>query len=369
MSIICHQFLPRRKKDIMNIFITGGCGFAGSNIATALINQGHQITCFDNLSRHGSTYLKDRICNAGARFIHGDIRNKQDLDAVPGSFDIMIDCAAEPSVLMGTRGDDAAYVLDNNLIGSLNCFEWARKRDAAVLFLSTSRIYPYNVINNAQFEVKGHRFEYAAENQLPGISPDGVTEQCPLTGIRSLYGATKLACEFILAEYAAAYDLPCVINRCGVLAGPWQLGKADQGVFTFWLVRHVLNKPLKYIGFGGSGHQVRDLLHIGDLIDLLTIQIEQISTMRGEIYNVGGGHAISLSLRETTDICRQLTGINFDVLPELSGRPADMPWYITDSTHACNTFHWTPTRDAATILEDTYRWLSDNASLIPHLFA
>lgn len=110
------------------ILITGGCGFIGSNLAVALAAEGHNVTCFDNLSRRGSEVLLTRIQSAGCRFAHGDIRNIEDLQRVAGDFDLMIECSAEPSVLVGTQGADATFMVNNNLVGSLNCFEVASYR-------------------------------------------------------------------------------------------------------------------------------------------------------------------------------------------------------------------------------------------------
>jgi CDP-paratose 2-epimerase len=209
----------------------------------------------------------------------------EDLQRISGRFDLIIECSAEPSVLVGTQGADASFMVNNNLIGSLNCFELARQRRMAILFLSTSRVYPYDGLNRLSFSEGETRFEYA--NNASGVSANGVSVDFPINGARSLYGATKLASEIMLQEYSQSYDLPAVINRCGVVAGPWQLGKVDQGVFTFWLAQHYFGKDLKYIGFGGKGKQVRDLLHIQDLVNLIEKQIARIEEFRGQVFNVG----------------------------------------------------------------------------------
>ena len=338
-----------------NLLITGGCGFIGSNLAVALAEQGHAVTCFDNLSRRGSEVLLARILEHGCRFAHGDIRSPEDLGRIAGEFDIMIECSAEPSVLVGTQGADATYMLNNNLVGSLHCFEFARQRGMGILFLSTSRVYPYPALNKLHFDEGETRFEYA-DNQ-PGVSASGVRLDFPLDGARSLYGATKLASEIILQEYSRQYDLPCIINRCGVVAGPWQLGKVDQGVFTYWLAQHVFGKNLKYIGFGGRGKQVRDLLHVADLTDLIAKQIAVLSDYRGQVFHAGGGANGSLSLLETTRLCQHITGKTVDVTPDAIDRPADVIWYVTDNGATESTFDWKPTRDPETILTDIFHWL------------
>lgn len=342
----------------MNILITGGCGFIGSNLAVALRGDGHKVTCLDNLLRRGSEILLNRVREYGSTFIHGDIRQPEDLDRIAGDFDLMIEASAEPSVLVGSAGADARFMLNNNLSGSINCFEWARERRVPVLFLSTSRVYPYDRINACTFEEKETRYELV--EGPPGCSVDGISIEFPLPGARSLYGATKLCSELILQEYAAQYDLPCIINRCGVVAGPWQLGKVDQGVFTYWLAAHYFNRPLRYIGFGGQGKQVRDVLHVEDLVDLIRMQIEQIEGCRGQIFNAGGGRLANLSLLETTALCRELTGNAPEIGSDPETRPADVIWYVTENVSAQERFGWSPRRDGRKILGDIFEWLKSH---------
>lgn len=350
-----------------SILITGGCGFIGSNLAVRLASSGHEITVLDNLCRRGSEHLLQRILEHGCRFQHGDIRCPEDLDRLDRHFDLLIDCSAEPSILAGTKGMDARYVVRNNLEGSLNCFEFARSRKMGILFLSTSRVYPYDVLNRATFREESTRFELATPQ--PGLTTEGVSTDFPLSGIRSLYGATKLSCELLLQEYAHQYDVPAIINRCGVIAGPWQLGKVDQGVFTYWLASHYFKKPLRYIGFGGQGKQVRDLLHIDDLADLIELQLPRLHECRGQVFNAGGGRISNLSLRETTGICQELTGNAVSIDPEPATRPADLIWYVTDNRQVSTTFGWAPKRNARTILADTYNWLRHHESEFRNIFS
>src|SRR5205823_893212 len=128
-------------------------------------------------------------------------------------------------------------------------------------------------LNGLAWQEDETRYSLAGEQRTPGASGDGIAEQFPLDGARSLYGMTKLAGELMVTEYADAYGLRTVINRCGLIAGPWQMGKADQGVVTLWAAAHYFRQPLRYIGFGGAGKQVRDILHIEDLCDLVADQV------------------------------------------------------------------------------------------------
>lgn len=337
------------------LLITGGCGFIGSNLAVALSAEGYQVTCFDNLSRRGSEVLLQRVCDHGCRFVHGDVRNPEDLARLRGEVEVLIDCSAEPSVLVGAQGADASYVVSNNLIGSLNCFEFARRWGAGVIFLSTSRVYPYSSLNRLPFVEQDSRVALAEECE--GVSQWGVSVDFPLTGSRSLYGATKLAAEFILQEYSTQYDLPALVNRCGVIAGPWQMGKVDQGVFTFWLAQHYLRRPLRYIGFGGTGKQVRDLLHVADLVDLVKKQLAVLGRYRGQVFNVGGSIYANLSLREATALCRQITGNEVPIACDPETRPADVRWMVLDTRPTEAAFGWKPRHGPEAILQDIYLWL------------
>ena len=348
------------------VLITGGCGFIGSNLAVAFRRRGDRVIALDNLSRRGSEILQTRILQAGAEFVRGDIRNPKDLEQVEGPIDLMIECSAEPSVLVGIDGNDAEFMVQNNLVGSLHCFEFARKRKAAVIFLSTSRIYPYDVLNRQAYREEATRFSPAQAGA--GFGPEGVGLDFPMDGARSLYGATKLASEIMLQEYSRQYDLPAVITRCGVVAGPWQLGKQDQGVFTYWLVSHLLKRPLAYIGFGGQGKQVRDLLHVDDLVDLVLRQAERIGEFRGEVLPAGGSAFSSLSLQEATDVCQRLTGHRIPVSAQPENRPADVIWFLTDNRRTTERLGWKPSRDAETILRDIRDWLLAHPDLTAAIF-
>ena len=348
------------------ILITGGCGFIGSNLAVAFRRQGDRVVAFDNLSRRGSEILLRRVQEAGAEFVRGDIRNPADLAQVAGPVDLLIECSAEPSVLVGVNGDDAEFMVQNNLVGSLHCFEFARKRRAPVIFLSTSRVYPYDALNRQEYREEATRFSPVGSG--PGFGPDGVGIDFPLLGARSLYGATKLASEIMLQEYSHQYGLPAVIDRCGVVAGPWQLGKQDQGVFTHWLVSHRLNRPLAYIGFGGQGKQVRDLLHIDDLVELVLLQSRRIAEFRGDVFPAGGSTVSNLSLREATDLCQTITGRRLPLSAQLTNRPADVIWFVTDNGPTTARLGWRPARSAETILRDVQAWLDAHPDLEAALF-
>lgn len=347
--------------NYQNVLVTGGAGFVGSSIAMEFRRRhsGTNVIALDNLKRRGSELNVSRLASQGVTFIHGDVRTSEDI-AATGRVDLIVDCSAEPSVLAG-YGDASAYVVDTNLGGTANCLEHARRCGADIVFLSTSRVYPVDPINALDYTEENTRFELAAGQQTAGVSKAGIGEDFPLLGAsRSLYGATKLASELLVQEYIAAFGIRGIVNRCGVLAGPWQMGKVDQGVTVLWTARHVFDKPLKYIGFGGSGKQVRDVLHIDDLIDLLAGQLEDIESYNGHVYNVGGGHANSVSLLELTAICEKITGHSIDIASETETRPGDVKYYVSDCSRIMAQSGWRPRRSVEQIVEDIYEWLRAN---------
>jgi CDP-paratose 2-epimerase len=164
----------------------------------------------------------------------------------------------------------------------------------------------------------------------------------------------------LIEEYRSAYGLSAAVNRCGVIAGPWQMGKVDQGVFTYWMLAHVLGRPLRYIGYGGSGKQVRDLLHVEDLVDLIDEQLGAPGAWDGHTFNVGGGRPVSLSLLETTVLCRELTGRKVRVEATTETRAGDIRLYLSDCARLFQHTAWRPRRDARAVLEDILTWITEN---------
>jgi CDP-paratose 2-epimerase len=346
------------------LLITGGAGFVGSNLAVSLASRhpDWQIVVLDNLYRRGSELNLPRLQEAGVEFVRGDVREPEDLARVP-RIDALIECSAEPSVMSGVDGD-TGYLVHTNLTGAYNCLELARRDGAFLVFLSTSRVYPVAPQVELKLEEGETRFEIAAEQEVPGVSPAGISEQFPLDGARTLYGATKLAAELLIEEYRAGLEVPAVIDRCGVVAGPWQMGKVDQGVFTHWMLAHHFDNPLSYIGFGGSGKQVRDLLHVEDLVDLVERQLLAPGDWDGRTVNVGGGRECSLSLLETTAICRELTGNEVPIEPVEQTRAGDVPIYLSDCTKIFGLDEWRPRRSAEQVLAEIHAWIATDEQRI-----
>ena len=339
------------------ILVTGGAGFVGSNLAMAFkaAYPAQEIIVLDNLKRRGSEFNVPRLAEAGIAFVHGDIRNPEDL-AFDRKVDLVIECSAEPSVLAGFGGSPE-YLVNTNLTGAINCMEVCRRHKADMVFLSTSRVYPYEPLNAVPTREDESRFAWDAAAGPAGWSPRGVAEDFSVYGAKSMYGATKLCCELILEEYRSMYGVRAVVNRCGVIAGPWQFGKVDQGVFSLWMQAHYFKRRLKYIGFGGLGKQVRDLMHVDDVFDLLELQLADWDRADGRIFNVGGGPEVSLSLLETTRLCQEITGNRIPVDADPVNRPADLVIYLTDHAKVTAEFGWKPKRDARKVLVDLFEWV------------
>jgi CDP-paratose 2-epimerase len=344
----------------MKILVTGGAGFVGSTLCLQLKKKypNYEITAFDNLKRRGSELNLADFQKAEIGFIHGDIRNNEDILAA-GAFDVLIEASAEPSVTAGLDSDPT-YVINNNLYGSINCFNACLKYGAKLIFLSTSRVYPIETIEKALFEENETRFSFALNQPQNGISERGISEGLTLEGARSFYGTTKLSSEMFIQEYAAFYNLKAAVTRFGVIAGPRQMGKTDQGVVTLWMAKHYWNQSLKYIGYGGAGKQVRDILHVDDLVDLVDLQIHQIEKFDRKIYNVGGGLENSASLLEMTAICEKITGNKITIGSEIETRPADLRMYITDNAKIESEIGWKPKRSVETVFKDIYSWIKAN---------
>lgn len=341
----------------VNVLITGGAGFIGSHLALGLKARypTARVTALDNLKRRGTELNLPRLLAGDVRFVHGDIRCPEDLAGFREPFDLLIECSAEPSVLAGF-GDNPGYVIQTNLGGTVNCLELARRHQADIVFLSTSRVYPVEALTRLDIEEAETRFVLGEEQPWPGASGAGIGEAFPLVGHRTLYGATKLASELLIQEYQDAYGLRAIINRCGVVAGPWQMGKVDQGVFALWLLAHYFKRPLRYVGYGGSGKQVRDLLHVEDLLEVVVRQLEGMDALSGRVFNVGGGVPCSLSLREATTLCEEITGNRIQITPEPEARNGDVPIYLTDYGALTRATGWSCRTTPRTIVEDIFTW-------------
>ncbi|HAH32567.1 MAG TPA: CDP-tyvelose epimerase [Elusimicrobia bacterium] len=350
----------------MKVLITGICGYVGSRTAAWFKKSAAGIEVFgiDNLSRRGSETSIEPLKKMGVKFYHGDVRSVPDVEALP-SADWVIDCAANPSVLAGTDAHNAAstrQLIGHNLSGTINMLEYSRSRKSGFILLSTSRVYSINALLSLKLKTGASRFEPVVTGRVKGFSKAGVAEDFSTEPPLSIYGATKLASEIMALEYANAFSFPLWIDRCGVIGGPGQFGKADQGIFSFWAYSCALGRPPKYIGFGGR--QVRDIVSAEDIAELMLRQIRHPGRKAPKIINAGGGNPGAMSLREINNFCSDFFGRKFNPQMISGTRPYDVPYYVTDSALALKNWGWRPSRGVSAIMGDICGWAAQNTGLI-----
>jgi CDP-paratose 2-epimerase len=327
----------------MRILITGICGFVGSSVAQSALEriEGLSIAGIDNLMRDGSELNRFRLRKLGVEVFHGDIRAASDFDSLPDA-DWVIDAAANPSVLAGVQGGfSSRQLMEHNLAAAINVLEYCKHHHAGLLLLSSSRVYSIPALCSLPLKTVANAFQLDdTGNPLPtGVTRRGIGVDFSTSPPISLYGGTKLASEAIALEYGYAFDFPVWIDRCGVLAGAGQFGTPGQGIFSYWIHAHRAKRPLRYVGFDGTGKQVRDVFHPRDLAALLHAQIRTERRAGQRIYAAGGGLDSALSLAQLTAWC----DARFEPhapQPDPRPRPYDLPWVIMDSADAARDFQW-----------------------------
>lgn len=328
----------------MKILITGICGFVGSSLAKAWLAEDPEVTLYgvDNFIRPGSERNRTELQRLGIRVYHADIRLRSDFDTLP-EVDWVVDAAANPSVLAGIDGKTSSrQLVEHNLLGTVNILEYCKQCGAGFTLLSTSRVYSILPLSGIQVELVGEAFDLKPNQQLPiGLSPQGVSETFSTSPTVSLYGSTKLASEILAQEYGETFGFPVRINRCGLLAGAGQFGRADQGIVAYWINMYLHRRPLSYLGFGGTGHQVRDCLHPADLVAPLRKQIDAPHAATPVICNLGGGRSHAFSLRELSNWCANRYGLH-QVGGVALERRFDIPWLVMDCAQAQEGWGWQP---------------------------
>ncbi len=341
----------------MRILITGICGFVGSTLARELVGAGHTVTGFDSFIRPGSETNRAPLEKRGIKILTADLRDAAAMAALPAA-DFVIDAAANPSVLAGIDGKTSSKELvDHNLTGTIHLLEYCKAHRAGFVLLSTSRVYSIAPLTALPVQAVNGGFQLSTLNsQLSaGLSPAGLDETFATTAPISLYGATKLTSEAMALEYGETFGFPVFINRCGVLAGAGQFGRADQGIFAYWINAWLRKQPLKYLGFGGLGHQVRDCLHPRDLVPVLEKQFAAPKlAVTDRLANFSGGAASAMSLLQLSDWCAQRFGPHA-VVQDGMPRPFDIPWIVLDHARATRLWNWQPATPTAAVLEEIAR--------------
>ena len=336
----------------MKILVTGGCGFVGSNISIYLKEnlKGCVVNSLDNLSRNGSALNEVRLKKNKIKNFNIDITNLKKILNLP-KYDLIIDCCAEAAVNDSIK--KPSKVFSTNLIGTFNILTKCTKDQSKIIFLSSSRVY----------SIKNLRKFYEKRNHIKKNLLYKVSEKFSTNSPKSLYGYTKLASEELIKEFSYSKNITYIINRFGVISGPWQFGYEDQGFVSLWVRSHFFKKNLKYIGFDGTGKQIRDVIHITDVCDIILLQIKNIKKISNEIFNIGGGIKSFISLSELTKKCEKLTGnkIKFTKIKKTS--IFDVPSYITDNRKIIKFYKWKPIKNIDHIIVDIYNWIVKNNSI------
>ncbi len=331
----------------MKILITGGCGFVGSNIAIYLKKTLYKskISSLDNLIRKGSALNNQRLLRHKINNFKIDIENYKRIKVLP-KFDLIIDCCAEPAIEASRKDPDRVF--KTNLVGTFNILKKCVRDKSNLIFLSSSRVY----------SIRDLRKLFKNGNLKKPIKiKKKINENFNTSSASSLYGFTKLASEKLIIETFFKTKLKYIINRFGVIAGPWQFGKQDQGFVPLWVARHLFKKKLSYIGFGGNGHQVRDVIHIKDVCEIILIQIRKINKVYNNTFNIGGGLSNSISLKDLTAKCQEITKNKIKIKKINKTSIFDIPYFVTDNNKIKKIYKWTPSRNINQLIKDIYFWL------------
>ena len=335
----------------MKILITGGCGFVGTNLALYLKSKKFNVESLDNLSRKGSKYNLELLNKKKINNYKIDISKIDQINKLP-KYDLIIDCCAEAAVEVSKKNIDKVF--NTNLIGTLNILKKIKNDKSKIIYLSTSRVYPVSItkkIIKSKLRI----------NKL-------YSEKDSLTGPKTIYGLTKLSSEMLIEEFSYAFGIKYLINRCGVISGPLQFGKRDQGFVSLWVWKHLNKKDLKYIGYGGSGHQVRDVLHIDDLCNLIYTQIKKFKKIFNKTFTVGGSKTSYTSLYQLTKICEKITNNKIKFKKILKTSIYDIPYYISDNSLTTKYYTWKPKKNIKDVVNDIYIWLKTNKKKINKYF-
>jgi CDP-paratose 2-epimerase len=339
----------------MHFLVTGGAGFIGSNTVHHLLRQGHRVAVVDNLSRAGSARNLEWLQQVGGdlTFDRQDIRDYEGLRRVvraQGSAEVVLHFAAQVAVT--TSVTDPRQDFEINALGTFNLLEAVRaeRLDPLVLFTSTNKVY--GALAHLRVEETETRYRYAD-------LPQGVDEQTPLD-FYSPYGCSKGTADQYVHDYRRIYGLRTAVLRNSCIYGTRQFGIEDQGWLAWFVIAAVHGKP---ISIYGDGKQVRDVLFVDDLVDLILRMAGRPDAAAGEVFNVGGGPERTVSVwREFGPLLEQHLGRSLPVSWQ-EWRPGDQKVYVSDIRKARRTFEWEPQVGVADGVRRLVEWVGENPGL------
>jgi CDP-paratose 2-epimerase len=338
----------------MNVVITGGAGFIGSNLARRLLSRGESVTIFDNFSRRGSQANIEWLqteCETRPEIVHGQLADGASVTRALSSADVIYHLGGQVAVTTSVLNPRADF--ESNALGTFNVLEGARLsgRRPILIYASTNKVY--GALESAEVVEAETRYHFKS-------LVDGVPETWPLD-FHSPYGCSKGAGDQYVRDYSRIYDLPTVVFRQSCIYGYRQFGIEDQGWLAWFVIAALSGTPITIYG---NGKQVRDVLFIDDLLDAYDAAVKRIDTAAGQVYNVGGGPTHSLSVwAEFGPMLESLLGRSVAVEYGPT-RPGDQPLYISDIRKADHDLGWQPGVGVREGLERLVSWVRTMPDLI-----
>lgn len=334
-----------------NYLVTGGAGFIGSNYAHRLIQRGERVTLFDNLSRAGAprnvAWLKDQFGENGFTLIVGDVRSADQLAEAAKDADVIVHLAGQVAVTTSVTNPREDF--EANALGTFNALEAARlsKRDPIFLYASTNKVY--GGMEDVKLVEESTRWLYADLEH-------GCSETQPLD-FHSPYGVSKGSGDQYTRDYSRIYGLRSVVFRQSCIYGPRQFGIEDQGWLAWMMIAAVTGRQITIYG---DGKQVRDVLHVSDLLDAYDAAIERIDVAKGQVYNLGGGRRNVMAVwAEFGPILEKLLGKKIEVA-RAGWRPGDQRVFYADIRKAGRELGWAPKIDLEEGMELLFEWIKSN---------
>lgn len=336
----------------MKLLITGGCGFLGSNLAAHALKRGDELMVFDNLSRFGCAQNLDWLKGQGAfQFVHGDIRNPFEVSETIAGFrpDAIFHLAGQVAMTTSIRSPRLDFEI--NALGTLNVLDAVRNHvpGAAVLYSSTNKVY--GDLEQYAYRETDTRYECVDK-------PLGFDESTPLE-FHSPYGCSKGAADQYMLDYARIFGLKTIVFRHSSMYGGRQFATYDQG-WVGWFCQKAVEakKGLAKEPFtiSGTGKQVRDVLHGDDMIRLYFGALDHVEVAKGQVFNIGGGMANSLSLLELFALLEEITDVKLH-FTQLPPRSSDQRLFVADTTKAEKILRWRPQVAARVGIENALEWL------------